>query len=66
MADANQTWKKLDVVWKHSNPPARKKLYIYNAVIKQKLLYGLNTAKLTKAMRTPLNDFQKKKTSDEF
>ena len=37
----------MEYFWKHSNTPKRTKLHVYDAVIKSKLLYGLDTAKIT-------------------
>ena len=50
----------MDNFWKHSDCDKATKIRIYDSVIKSKLLYGLHTASLTKAMQTRLNSFQLK------
>ncbi len=40
------TLKKLDIFWLHSNCPARIKIITLDAVIRSKLLYGMESAKL--------------------
>ena len=59
-AACSYTWKKLENFWKHSNTSNRTKLIAYNAVINSKLLYGLETANLTKGLRDSLDAFQLK------
>ena len=43
------TWVKMSMFWKHSHLPVKKKLQIYNAVIRAKLVYGLETVAPTKS-----------------
>ncbi len=40
------TLKKLDLFWLHSNCPARVKIITLDAVIRAKLLYGMESAQL--------------------
>lgn len=60
MAEVCVTWKKLDTFWKHSNTPTKIKIQIYDAVIRSKLVYGLESLQLTKAWQNRINAFQLK------
>jgi hypothetical protein len=40
------TLKKLDIFWRHSNCPVRFKIQAVDAVVRSKLLYGMETAQL--------------------
>ena len=51
---------KLDLFWKHSNCSNRFKLQVYNAVVRAKLLYGLESAELTEEKRKRLDTIQLK------
>ena len=42
-----QTLKRLDLYWRHSNCPTRTKLIAADAVIRAKLMYGIESAQLT-------------------
>ena len=53
-------WRKLETFWKHSNCTEATKIHIYDAVIKSKLLYGLDSANLTQGMQDDLDTFQLK------
>ncbi len=57
---AMATWKKLGLFWKHGNCSPRRKLIIYNALIRAKLLYGLESVQLTKSQLNRLSVFQLK------
>ena len=52
------TWSKLLPYWKASNANTKWKLRIFNAVIRAKLLYGLETVHLTEAMLNKIDAFQ--------
>ena len=52
--------KRLDLFWRHSNCPPRFKLEVLDAVIKSKLLYGLESAHLGATMLKKLDTFQLK------
>jgi hypothetical protein len=54
------TLKKLDKFWLHSDCPTRFKLQIQDAVIRSKLLYGLESAELNEAEVQKLDVFQLK------
>eukprot|EP00975_Prorocentrum_lima_P051787 10846629-Prorocentrum_lima.AAC.1 len=41
-------WKRLDTFWLHSDCPMPFKLLVYDAVVKAKLLYGLESLQYTK------------------
>ena len=54
------TFKKLDVFWRRSNCPATFKIQVYDAVLRAKLLYGLESVYLTAQLKNRLNVFQLK------
>ena len=54
------TLKQLDLFWRHSNCPVRFKLQAFDAVIKSKLLYGLESAQLNQGTIDKLDVFQLK------
>ena len=54
------TWKKLGEYWKHGNVSIRDKLLVLNAVIRSKLLYGLESAQLNPSHIARLNTIQLK------
>ena len=51
-------WYRLNTFWRAINCPKHWKLQVYDAVIKNKLLYGLETVHLTQAMQKRVNAFQ--------
>ena len=51
---------KLDVYWLHAHCPVKWKIIVPDAVIRSKLLYGLETATLTEGTQHKLNTFQLK------
>ena len=51
---------KLDLFWKHSSCPTRFKLQVLDAVIKTKLLYGMESAQLNEPQLQRLDVFQLK------
>ena len=60
MAATYLTWKKLEEFWKHGNSEIREKLIVCDAVIRSKLMYGLESLQLTKELRKTLDTFQLK------
>ena len=46
MGDVHNTWKRLEAFWKHSDCEGRFKIIAYNAVIRTKLMYGLESLQL--------------------
>ncbi len=48
MGEVNGVWKKLDKFWKHSDCIVRHKLIVYDAIVRSKLMYGLESAHLRK------------------
>ena len=60
LAQCNAIWKRLETFWKHSNTPKRTKLHVYDAVIRAKILYGLDIASLTNKLLKKLDTFQLK------
>ena len=58
--EVRKTWFKLAPYWKASNASKKWKLIIYDAIIRSKLLYGLETVHLTDAMSKKLDVFHLK------
>ena len=52
--------KRLDVYWKEANPSIKQKKIVYDAVIRSKLLYGLESASLNETIKRSLDTFQMK------
>ena len=61
IADCMLVLNKLHVFWRHGVASAEKKLEVYNAVIKTKLIYGLESMQLTQAAARKLDTFQLKR-----
>ena len=63
-ADAFKTWKRLAEFWKHGNCDLRFKLIVYDAVIRAKLMYGMESLQLNKEytehLKGKLDTFQLK------
>ena len=57
---ATITWKRLDILWKIGKCSTKAKLQYWNAVIKTKLTYALETMHLTKTQLRKLDTFQLK------
>ena len=57
---AMATWKKLDIFWKKTNCPPKFLLIVYDAVIRSKLVYGLDCIKIPEDALNNLNAFQLK------
>ena len=53
-------WKSMDIFWKHSTCPTRFKIQVYDAVVRAKLVYGLETIQLPKFLVSKLHTFQLK------
>ena len=58
MAEVRRTWFRLEPYWKASGASKKWKLIIYDAIIRSKLLYGLETIHLTQALSKKLDAFQ--------
>ena len=54
------TWMKLHVYWKATNASKKWKLVIFDALVRSKLQYGLETLHLTQSMARKLDVFQLK------
>ena len=54
------TLKRLDLFWLHGTNPVKFKVRVYNAIIRSKLMYGLETAQLNPAHIRRLEVFQMK------
>eukprot|EP00973_Karenia_brevis_P061849 8602596-Karenia_brevis.AAC.1 len=57
---ATAIWRKLDPLWKGTNNSTKTKLNVYNAVVRSKVAYSLETAGLHKGHRAKLDAFQQK------
>ena len=53
-------WKKLGLFFKSSDCSVRLKLQVFNAILRSKLMYGLESAQLTESSRQRLDTFQLK------
>ena len=60
IADTHVTWKNLAELWKNGNHELREKLIIWDAVIRTKLMYGIESLQLNKDQRDRLDVFQLK------
>ena len=58
MSEVRRTWFKLSAYWKASGASKKWKLIIFDAIIRSKLLYGLETIHLTQALSKSLDAFQ--------
>ena len=54
------TMKKLDLFWRHSDCPTHVKVHVADAVLRSKLLYGLESAQLIPSVLKQLETFQLK------
>ena len=60
ITECNITANKLKLFWNKSKKPVKWKIIVYDAVIRSKLLYGLETMELTNAQIDKLDAFQMK------
>ena len=60
VSECMATMKKLDCFWKHTNNTIKWKLITFNAIIKTKLMYGLESAQLNDSIKRYLDTFQLK------
>ena len=58
MSQTLRTWFKLETFWKAVDCTTKWKLQVYDAVIRNKLLYGLETVHLTQSLQRKVNAFQ--------
>ena len=58
MNEVRKTWFKLAPYWKSHTASTKWQLIIYDAIIRSKLLYGLETVHLTPAMERQIDAFQ--------
>ena len=58
MSEVRRTWYKLEPYWKVSGANKKWKFIIYDAIIRSKLMYGLETIYLMQAMSRKLDTFQ--------
>ena len=58
MQEVRKTWFKLLPYWKATNANVKWQLIIFDAVIRSKLLYGLETVHLTEALLKKIDAFQ--------
>jgi hypothetical protein len=60
ISSCTTTLKQLDTFWRHSDCPTRQKITVQDAVIRTKLLYGLESAELKQAELDKIDVFQLK------
>ena len=60
ISEAFITWKRLDTFWKHSNCSVKVKLGLYEAVVRAKLIYGLESVQLNQSRKQKTDTFQLK------
>lgn len=58
LQEVRKTWFKLFPYWKTSGASKKWQIIVYDAVIRSKLLYGLETVQLTEAMYKKIDAFQ--------
>lgn len=56
----HSTWKRLERIWKHQHISIKRKINIWNAIIRSKLMYGLESAALNISSLKALDSFQAK------
>ena len=56
--EVRKTWFKLKPYWKAKDTNQKWQIIIFDAIIRSKLLYGLETVQLTNSMEKELNAFQ--------
>ena len=55
---ANITWQRLKQFWLNDRISTKYKIMIYDAVIRSKVVYGLESARLTQPLKNKLVGFQ--------
>ena len=60
LGSATNIWRKLDKLWKGTNNRLRDKLNIYNAVVRSKVAYSLETAPVNTAQKKDLTHFSRR------
>ena len=58
--ETRRTWFKLQAFWKHTGLSRKWRLRVFDAVIRSKLVYGLETTYLTRAIQRKVDAFQMK------
>jgi hypothetical protein len=53
-------WQKLKTYWRHCDVSVKTKLQVHDAVIRSKLIYGLDSVRMTDGVRNQLDAFQLK------
>ena len=48
----------MDPIWKNNSTSVKARLQVYTQVVRAKLVYGLETCRLTQAGKTKLDTFQ--------
>ena len=61
MGAAAKIWRKLDKLWKGTNDRIKDKINIYNAVVRSKVAYGLETSPLNIGHKKRLDAVQQKR-----
>ena len=58
ISESYLTWKRLSEFWKHADCSVRLKLSVYDAVIRAKLMYGLESVQINDSLKKKINAFQ--------
>ena len=66
MHEVRKTWYKLADYWKATKASKQMQLIIYDAIIRSKLLYGLETIHLTEAMKKKRISTQRAQTNNQI
>ena len=53
-------WKKLEMLWKHSDGSVKEKLIVYDAVVRSKLVYALESLQINDDLKRKMDAFQLK------
>ena len=60
IAETYVTWKKLEEFWKHSNCSTKFKITVHDAMVRTKLMYGLESLQLNDSIINKIEIFQRK------
>ena len=60
LAECYLVWKRLAEFWKHSDCSVAEKLVVYDAVVRSKLIYGLESVQVNDSLKSKIDAFQLK------
>ena len=58
IAECMCTFIKLDTFWKHTNNPIKLKIIVFNAIVRTKLMYGLESVQINDSLKKHMDTFQ--------